>query len=319
MRSIHVVAGVITDARGRVLLTRRTETRDMPGLWEFPGGKREHGETSEQALARELGEELGIQAEVGQWLIEVPQLYPDKRLRLEVRRITSWKGAPRGREGQALTWVAPEKLGRYSMPPADLPVVAMLRQPEHYWISAEPCGDMQQWFGCVEQAISDGVQRILLRAGQLERDDLCALAQEVIRRCGKKPVQLLLERDIALASELHIGVHLAAWQLVGLNERPLPTGLPVAACCGDLADLRAAQNLACDFVVYGSVQSAADQVQADVQDWQKLQILREQVWLPIYLLGTPTTEQLQLARHYGLQGIAELCKMPALEYPALCG
>ena len=64
-RSIHVVAAVITDARGRVLLNRRTENRDMAGLWEFPGGKRESGETSEQALVRELREELGIEADVG--------------------------------------------------------------------------------------------------------------------------------------------------------------------------------------------------------------------------------------------------------------
>lgn len=93
LRSIHVVAGVITDPRGRILLTRRTETRDMPGLWEFPGGKREPGETSEQALVRELNEELGIEAQVGDWLMDVPQLYPDKRLRLEVRHITAWKGS----------------------------------------------------------------------------------------------------------------------------------------------------------------------------------------------------------------------------------
>ncbi|KAG0938090.1 hypothetical protein G6F31_015502 [Rhizopus arrhizus] len=63
-RSIHVVAAVITDARGRVLLNRRTENRDMAGLWEFPGGKRESGETAEQALVRELREELGIEADV---------------------------------------------------------------------------------------------------------------------------------------------------------------------------------------------------------------------------------------------------------------
>src|SRR5690606_14925420 len=95
-RSIHVVAGVITDARGRILLNRRTENRDMAGLWEFPGGKRESGESSEQALARELHEELGIEAEIGDWLMDVPQLYPDKHLTLEVRHIRRWKGTPRG-------------------------------------------------------------------------------------------------------------------------------------------------------------------------------------------------------------------------------
>ena len=135
LRSIHVVAGVITDVRGRVLLARRGEDSDLAGLWEFPGGKREPGETSEAALIRELQEELGIDVEVGEALIEVPQEYPGKRLRLEVRAIPSWTGTPRGREGQALTWVAPDRLARYSMPSADVPVVGALRQPDRYLVT----------------------------------------------------------------------------------------------------------------------------------------------------------------------------------------
>ena len=88
-RVVHVVAGVIRDARGRILLARRTEGRDLSGLWEFPGGKVEAGEAPEAALARELGEELGIEAKVGAPLIDVPQRYPHKRLRLDVREITA--------------------------------------------------------------------------------------------------------------------------------------------------------------------------------------------------------------------------------------
>src|SRR5690606_15564579 len=102
--------------------------RDLAGLWEFPGGKREPGETPEGALARELEEELGIRVEVGAPLITVPQAYPHKRLRLDVRRIRGWRGTPRGQEGQALAWVPPDKLPAYSMPPADRPVVAALLQ-----------------------------------------------------------------------------------------------------------------------------------------------------------------------------------------------
>ncbi|HET7127399.1 MAG TPA: NUDIX domain-containing protein, partial [Lysobacter sp.] len=86
---VHVVAGVIRDARGRILLARRTEGRDLSGLWEFPGGKVEPGETPEAALARELHEELGIDAVAGMAIIDVPQRYPHKRLRLDVREIAS--------------------------------------------------------------------------------------------------------------------------------------------------------------------------------------------------------------------------------------
>ncbi|HMB43937.1 MAG TPA: NUDIX domain-containing protein, partial [Luteimonas sp.] len=81
---VEVVAGVLQDARGRILLARRTKGRDLAGLWEFPGGKREPGESAEAALARELQEELGVQVTVGAPLIAVPQQYPHKRLRLDV-------------------------------------------------------------------------------------------------------------------------------------------------------------------------------------------------------------------------------------------
>ncbi len=152
-RVVDVIAAVITDRRGRVLLARRSEGRDLAGLWEFPGGKQEPGETAEAALVRELHEELGIVASVGAPVIRVPQAYPDKRLRLDVRRVERWTGAPRGREGQALAWVPPDKLPRYAMPPADVPVVAALLQPDRYLVTPLPGG-----VGLDRQAGSDALQ-----------------------------------------------------------------------------------------------------------------------------------------------------------------
>lgn len=305
LRSIHVVAGVIQDARGRILLARRTETRDMPGLWEFPGGKREPGESSEQALVRELQEELGIEAEVGEWLMEVPQLYPDKRLRLEVRRIAGWKGQPRGREGQALTWVSPDRLGRYSMPPADLPVVAMLRQPEHYLVTPEPGDDEERWLERIGQLLRNGVRRIHLRVRGHDPVRRNALVGRVLAQRGRKPVQLLLEGDIVLARELGIGVHLDAAQLEALEARPLPAGQPVAASCHDLAGLQRAQQLGCDFAVLGPVLSTVSASAAPL-GWEGFESMREKVSLPIYASGGLHPGHVTEARRHGAQGIAAL-------------
>ena len=138
LKQIHVVAGVIRDALGRILLARRTAGRDLAGLWEFPGGKVEPGETAEAALARELHEELGIQANVGAALIRVPQQYPDKRLVLDVREIHSHAGTPKGLDGQALAWAPPHTLASYPMPPADRPVVAALLQTDRYLVTPTP-------------------------------------------------------------------------------------------------------------------------------------------------------------------------------------
>lgn len=125
MKQVHVVAGVLRDARGRVLLARRTEGRDLAGLWEFPGGKVEPGESPEDALVRELREELGVEAEVGAPVACVPLESPGRRLLLDVREV-AFSGLPRGLEGQALAWVPLRKLSDYPMPPADVPVVAEL-------------------------------------------------------------------------------------------------------------------------------------------------------------------------------------------------
>jgi 8-oxo-dGTP diphosphatase len=125
MRHVHVVAGVLRDARGRILLARRTEGRDLAGLWEFPGGKVEPGESPEDALVRELREELGIEAVVGGPVARVAMAYPGKHLLLDVREV-AFGGQPRGLEGQALAWVPLRKLADYPMPPADVPVVEEL-------------------------------------------------------------------------------------------------------------------------------------------------------------------------------------------------
>ncbi len=302
-RSIHVVAAVITDARGRILLNRRTGDSDMAGLWEFPGGKREPGETSEQALIRELREELGIEAEVGEWLMDVPQLYPDKRLRLEVRRVQHWKGTARGREGQAITWVTPDKLSRYSMPPADLPVVAALRQPCHYLVTPEPGENEDAWLASLEAAIAGGIRRIQLRTPMAAGRE--SLARTVVERFGKH-AEILLNRDIALARELGIGVHLGSEQLLQLQARRLSESSPVAASCHDLTQLQAAQRLGCDFAVLGPVQATASHPGAAGLGWDAFVALRERVSLPIYAIGGMAADDVQTARRHGALGVAAI-------------
>src|SRR5690606_22414681 len=151
-------------------------------------------ETPEDALVRELREELGIEAEVGPVLIEVPQEYPGKRLRLEVRRLPRWNGTPRGREGQALTWVAPEQLSRYSMPSADLRVIGALGQPGRELVTAEPGPELEAWWAGVEAALADGFSRVGVRApgvAEAAHDGWRALASEAVSGCRAGGAEVL--------------------------------------------------------------------------------------------------------------------------------
>ena len=124
-----VSAVALVDADGRVLLAQRPAGKPMAGLWEFPGGKVDPGETPEAALIRELGEELGIDviASCLAPLTFASHSYPDFHLLMPLYVCRKWSGIPTAREGQHLTWVRPARLGDYPMPPADAPLVAMLR------------------------------------------------------------------------------------------------------------------------------------------------------------------------------------------------
>lgn len=128
-RVVLVAAVALIDAKGRVLLARRPEGKKMAGLWEFPGGKIEPGETPETALARELQEELGITTSPRDFapFVFASHAYDSFHLLMPVFLCRRWKGEPHAREGQKLAWVAPADLVEYPMPPADRPLIPMLR------------------------------------------------------------------------------------------------------------------------------------------------------------------------------------------------
>lgn len=126
--TVHVAVGIVTDAAGAVLITRRPEHVHQGGLWEFPGGKVELGETVTAALSRELDEELGITVQTAAPLLQVRHAYPDKEVLLDVWRVMAYRGEPQSREGQPLAWVLPTELERFTFPAADEPIIAALRR-----------------------------------------------------------------------------------------------------------------------------------------------------------------------------------------------
>lgn len=129
MKVLLVSAVALVDRDGRVLLAQRPEGKSMAGLWEFPGGKVESGETPENALIRELEEELGINT----WasclapLTFASHSYDDFHLLMPLFACRKWEGVPHPREGQTLAWARASELRNYPMPPADEPLLPILR------------------------------------------------------------------------------------------------------------------------------------------------------------------------------------------------
>ena len=126
MAVLTVAVGILTDNGGRVLVTRRKTGTHQGGLWEFPGGKVEPSETIDEALSRELQEELGVSVEAAEPYMVIDHDYGDKQVKLDVYRVTRWQGEARGLEGQPLAWKLPVELVGWPFPAANTPILERL-------------------------------------------------------------------------------------------------------------------------------------------------------------------------------------------------
>ena len=134
LRIIHVAAGILLDADGRVLITDRSRASAMQEFWEFPGGKLARGESADDALRREFAEELGIEIKSFDHFCSLEHDYPEMRVAIDFFLIRVWQGTPSGVEGQTLKWLRPSELSPDLLLPADAPVLVALRQrQERLW------------------------------------------------------------------------------------------------------------------------------------------------------------------------------------------
>ncbi|MDE2225950.1 MAG: Nudix family hydrolase [Xanthomonadaceae bacterium] len=309
---IEVAAGILTDAQGRVLLMQRLPGKHLAGLWEFPGGKVEPGETLAQALVRELDEELGVEVRGSTPLISIPWHYPEKSVRLHALRVTAWNGEPRAREGHPLRWVAVRDMGAAEMPAADAPILAALRLPPCYVISEKGAAS---FLGCRldlesvnpendSDPFSVSPPLVQLRMPEATRETIRQTAERAIDANPRWRESLLVNHDIALARELGIGVHLRAAQLRELRERPLPRDAWVGASCHNAEELGLAARLGIDFATLSPVCATASHPGAKPLGWDRFARLAADARLPVYALGGVGPDDLDRAHAAGAQGIA---------------
>ncbi len=302
---VHVVAGVLSDAQGRILLTQRPPGKHLAGLWEFPGGKCEPGESAEAALRRELREEIGVEIGALEPLIAFPWRYPEKSIFLDVYRVLEYVGEAHGHEGQALRWAAPDELADIAMPPADRPVIAALRLPRRYAITPEPSGDPALFLRGFAKVLESGEKLIQLRSKHLPPADLRPLAMQARDIAAHVGAKMLLNDHLDLARELDLdGVHLSAAELLNCASRPLATDRWVGASCHDDHELAHAATIGVDFVTLGSVQPTASHPGAATLGWPGFAELCAKVSLPVYARGGLAISDQPRSIAAGAQGIA---------------
>jgi len=307
MKRIHVAAAAISDTHDRVLITQRPAHVHQGGLWEFPGGKLEQGESPGQALERELLEELGIKVGAARPLIQVRHDYPDKSVLLDVWRVEDYAGIPEGREGQPLEWVALGDLGDFAFPAANIPIIQALQLPDRYLITPEPDSDISGFLEVLGCAIQRGISLVQLRAKQLTEGGYRQLVLAAAELCRPANVRLLLNCTPQLVPELGAqGVHLTARRLMQLQRRPLDSGYLVAASCHSLEEVAHAGRLGLDFIVVSPVRGTASHPGTPPIGLAGLRSLCEAAVMPAYALGGMQESDIESVWQCGAQGIAAI-------------
>lgn len=303
---MHVMAAVMHDPDGRVLLAQRPVGKHLAGMWEFPGGKLESGEAPLAGLTRELHEELGITLQRAEPLIRVPCHYIERELLLDTWQTDQWEGVPQSLEGQALQWVAPAQVDPAILAPADRAILQALRLPHRYRITpAEVRADQRGiWFERIGQAIEHGAQLIQLHLPLWPRELVRELAAALLPLARRHGAGLLLNGDIDGALALGIGVQLKSPQLGALSERPLPLLQLVGASCHDAAHLTHAAYIGADFATLSPVAATRSRQQTSPLGWSRFHSLAEAAALPVYAFGGMSPSHITQARQCSGQGVA---------------
>lgn len=309
-KHLHVAVGVVRNSCGEVLLGQRLPGKHLAGYWEFPGGKVEAGETVQQALARELHEELGIHVNASQPLITVRHDYPERSVLLDTWVVDNFTGDvdATGPEGQALRWVHESELSRWQLPPADRPIVNSIRLPDRYLITPSGLPESELLAG-VSRAIESGEKLIQLRGVDVANTRNSTFIRALIERCESATLLCSVGsfQQLDAAQQFGFdGLHLKSSLLNELTVRPIDNERWLGCSVHGATELEKAITLDADFAALSPVAATTSHPGQPALGWQATAQLAESANLPIYALGGMKPQHVREARQYGLQGIAAI-------------
>ena len=300
---VRVAVGVVQDAAGRVLIARRPDHVHQGGLWEFPGGKVDEGETLTHALTRELEEELAIRVREAESLIDIRHHYPDKSVWLQVCRVTCFEGEPQGNEGQPVRWVSPEALLDYDFPAANRPIVNAIRLPSQ-WVITGPSLSEDDWMERLQEALRRGARALILRAPELSVEQYRHRARQALALCQAFDARLLAHGPEAHCDEALGGWHMNGEALARCSQRPVPPSRWWGASCHSPGELARAVELGVDYVTLSPVNVTESHPDVAPLGWRQFAQWVADAPLPVYALGGMAAQDLEQAKASGAQGIA---------------
>ncbi len=302
MNPLQVAVGVIKNPSGQVLISLRDANLNQGGLWEFPGGKIGASETIEQALMRELKEELDITIQAATPLITINHHYPDLAVQLLVFTVEQYDGEVKSCEGQPFLWVNPDDLVNYAFPAANRSIIAAARLPYYYAILDD--ADPALLLINVMKMLDKGIKLIQARLKTLLLEEVSAFLEQAYPLCKAHKTWLLLNSSVKNAEDFEVdGLHLTSADLLACEQRP-ENKRWVAASCHNFDELSHAQKIGVDFVVLAPVLPTPTHPDAEVLGWDQFAELVANSNLPVYALGGLAGSDLLIAQRAGAQGIA---------------
>jgi 8-oxo-dGTP diphosphatase len=312
-KRVHVAVGVIRSRDGRILVARRSANQHLGGLWEFPGGKVEAGETVNQALARELHEELGIDVQAQSALCCIQHDYSDKSVLLDVWIVNAFSGTAQGKEGQPLRWLFPHELEHTDFPQANRAIIRALQLPDFIALldtnSELPPAPLTEFLQKLPASA-------LLRLRNPSVEFLCVPPSEsqlaFLSNHGQRLIiDMPADHGAHGPHNLHpqwvsavCGVHANRHVLKTLRSRPVADHQLFGASCHNAEELMRAQVVGADYVLLSPVKETASHPGKAGMGWETFMQLAKSTSTAVYAMGGLSLSDLPHAQHHGARGIA---------------
>lgn len=312
-KRVHVAVGVIYNADGKILVAQRSVQQHLGGLWEFPGGKVESGESVNAALTRELHEELGIHVQAQSPLCKICHDYGDKSVLLDVWNVESFEGNPHGREGQPLRWLARQQLKPDEFPEANRAIIRALQLSDY--LALVPA---QSDLSVIENFSQQLPDRCLVRLRQNTQSPDSERLPRLLNALEASGHGVIV--DLASASDESwrmltgvSGVHANRHILQQMTQRPAPEHLLFGASCHNADELAKAAACGADYVLLSPVQHSLSHPDQAGLGWEEFERLTRSAGVAVYAMGGMQLSDLKKARACGARGIAGIrlfCQRP---------